>query len=117
MLYWENNKGAISTETGGMIMAIDLAKMPKLGFGLMRLPEKDGKIDLEQVCRMADAYLEAGLTYFDTAYVYHGGNSEKIVKEALVKRHPREAFTVATKLPAWSMKDKSDRDRIFEEQK
>ena len=82
-------------------MIIDLAKMPKLGFGLMRLPEQDGKIDLEQVCRMADAYLDAGLTYFDTAYVYHGGNSEKIVKEALVKRHPRESFTVATKLPAW----------------
>ena len=97
-------------------MSIDLNTMPKLGFGLMRLPEKDGAIDLAQVCRMADAYLDAGLTYFDTAYVYHGGNSEKIVKEALVKRHPREAFTVATKLPAWCMKEEADRDRIFNEQ-
>lgn len=97
-------------------MSIDLNKMPKLGFGLMRLPEKDGVIDLEQVCRMADAYLDAGLTYFDTAYVYHGGNSEKIVKEALVKRHPRDSFTVATKLPAWCMKEEADRDRIFNEQ-
>ena len=97
-------------------MSIDLNKMPKLGFGLMRLPEKDGAIDLTQVCRMVDAYLDAGLTYFDTAYVYHGGNSEKIVKEALVKRHPREAFTVATKLPAWCMKEEADRDRIFNEQ-
>ena len=97
-------------------MSIDLTKMPKLGFGLMRLPENDGKIDLEQVCRMADAYLDAGLTYFDTAYVYHGGNSEKIVKEALVKRHPREAFTVATKLPAWCLKSEADRDRVFNEQ-
>ena len=97
-------------------MSIDLNKMPKLGFGLMRLPEKDGVIDLEQVCRMADAYLDAGLTYFDTAYVYHGGNSEKIVREALVKRHPRDSFTVATKLPAWCMKEEADRDRIFNEQ-
>ena len=97
-------------------MSIDLTKMPKLGFGLMRLPEADGQIDLSQVCQMVDAYLDAGLTYFDTAYVYHGGNSEKIVKEALVKRHPRERFTVATKLPAWCMKEASDRDRIFNEQ-
>ncbi|MBQ3303068.1 MAG: aldo/keto reductase, partial [Clostridia bacterium] len=97
-------------------MSIDLNTMPKLGFGLMRLPEKDGVIDLEQVCRMTDIYLEAGLTYFDTAYVYHGGNSEKIVKEALTKRHPRDSFTVATKLPAWCMKEEADRDRIFNEQ-
>ena len=97
-------------------MSIDLTKMPKLGFGLMRLPEKDKKIDLEQVCRMVDAYLDAGLNYFDTAYVYHGGNSEKIVKEALVKRHPRDRFMVATKLPAWCMKKEADRDRIFNEQ-
>jgi len=97
-------------------MSIDLAKMPKLGFGLMRLPEKDGQIDLDQVCQMADAYLAAGLNYFDTAYVYHGGNSEKIVKEALAKRHPRDSFTVATKLPAWYMKVEADRDRILDEQ-
>ena len=97
-------------------MSIDLNKMPKLGFGLMRLPQKDGEIDLAQVCRMVDAYLDAGLTYFDMAYVYHGGNSEKIVREALAKRHPRNSFTVATKLPAWCMKEEADRDRIFHEQ-
>ena len=97
-------------------MSIDLDRMPKLGFGLMRLPEKDGAIDLAEVCQMADAYLAAGLNYFDTAYVYHGGNSEKIVKEALVKRHPRDSFMVATKLPAWCMKQEADRDRIFNEQ-
>ena len=97
-------------------MSIDLNRMPKLGFGLMRLPEQDGKIDLEEVCRMVDAYLAAGLNYFDTAYVYHGGNSEKIVKEALAKRHPRDSFMVATKLPSWCMKAEADRDRIFNEQ-
>lgn len=97
-------------------MSIDLNRMPRLGFGLMRLPEKDGKIDLEQVCQMVDAYLDAGLNYFDTAYVYHGGNSERIVREAIVRRHPRDRFMVATKLPAWCMKSEDDRDRIFREQ-
>ena len=97
-------------------MSIDLNRMPRLGFGMMRLPEQDGTIDLDRVCQMADAYLAAGLNYFDTAYVYHGGNSEKMVREALVKRHPRDSFTVATKLPAWCMKSEADRDRIFDEQ-
>ena len=97
-------------------MSIELSRMPKLGFGLMRLPETDGRIDLDQVCEMVDAYLAAGLNYFDTAYVYHGGHSEEIVKEALARRHPRESYTVATKLPAWCMQTEADRDRIFNEQ-
>ena len=65
---------------------------------------------------MVDAYMTAGLNYFDTAYVYHGGNSEKAIKEALVRRYPRNQFMLATKLPAWCMKEPSDRDRIFNEQ-
>ncbi len=97
-------------------MSIDLNKMPKLGFGLMRLPEKDGKVDITRVSDMVDAYMKAGMNYFDTAYVYHGGNSEKAIKEALVKRYPRESFMLATKLPAWCMKNEADRDRIFNEQ-
>ncbi len=97
-------------------MSIQLNTMPKLGFGLMRLPEKEGKIDIERVCHMVDAYMQAGMNYFDTAYVYHGGNSEKAIKEALVKRYPREQFMLATKLPAWCMKAPEDRDRIFNEQ-
>ena len=51
-------------------MSIDVSRMPKLGFGLMRLPEKDGKIDHEQVCSMIDKYMQAGMNYFDTAYIY-----------------------------------------------
>ncbi|MCR5596227.1 MAG: aldo/keto reductase [Lachnospiraceae bacterium] len=97
-------------------MSIDLSKMSKLGFGLMRLPEKDGVIDHEQVCHMVDAYLEAGLNYFDTAYVYHSGKSEVEAREALVKRHPRDSFMLATKLPAWEIKQASDVDRLFNEQ-
>ncbi|MBP8968362.1 MAG: aldo/keto reductase [Lachnospiraceae bacterium] len=97
-------------------MGIDLNKMPKLGFGLMRLPEKDGVIDHEHVCKMVDKYMEARMNYFDTAYVYHGGRSEVAAREALVKRYPREDFMVATKLPAWEVKKEEDIERIFNEQ-
>lgn len=88
----------------------------KLGFGLMRLPEKDGEIDYDHVCRMVDKYMDAGMNYFDTAYVYHSGKSEVAARECLVKRYPRDSFCLATKLPAWCMKTLDDRDRIFNEQ-
>ena len=97
-------------------MSVNVNEMPKLGFGLMRLPENNGQIEMDEVCRMVDAYLDAGLNYFDTAYVYHGGRSEVAAREALVKRHPRESFYLATKLPAWELKNEADRDRIFNEQ-
>ena len=74
---------------------------PKLGFGLMRLPKKGGKIDIEQTKQMVDLFMKAGLTYFDTAYVYDEGDSERAAKAALVDRYPRESFTLATKLCAW----------------
>lgn len=63
-------------------MSVDVTKMPKLGFGMMRLPEKDGELDLEQICKMVDAYLASGMNYFDTAYMYCGGKSESIVKKS-----------------------------------
>ena len=97
-------------------MSIDLSKMPKLGFGLMRLPEKDGAVDIEHVCRMVDKYMAAGMNYFDTAYVYHGGKSEVAAKEALVKRYDRDSFMLATKLPIWEVKKQEDVERIFSEQ-
>ena len=77
--------------------------VPKLGFGLMRLPKlADGKtIDIEQTKQMVDLFMDAGLTYFDTAYVYDGGESEKAAKAALVDRYPRESYTLCTKLCAW----------------
>ncbi|MCM1299693.1 MAG: aldo/keto reductase [[Eubacterium] siraeum] len=75
---------------------------PKLGFGLMRLPKlHSGKIDIEQTKQMVDLFMDAGLTYFDTAFVYDGGDSERAAKAALVDRYPRESFTLATKLCAW----------------
>lgn len=69
----------------------------KLGFGLMRLPKlEDGSIDVGQTCQMVDEFLDAGFTYFDTAYVYPG--SEDAARKALVERHPRDSYTLATKL-------------------
>lgn len=90
----------------------------KLGFGLMRLPLKeDGvTIDTERTAAMADEFLKKGFTYFDTAYGYHGGESERALKKAVIERHPRESFTVATKLPAWMIKEKADVDKIFNDQ-
>lgn len=95
---------------------IEPETMSKLGFGLMRLPQIDDAIDLERVKHMVDDYMQAGLNYFDTAYVYHGGTSETAAREAVVKRYPRDSFYLATKLPAWAMKTEDDRDRIFNEQ-
>lgn len=81
----------------------------KLGFGLMRLPEKDGKTDIEQVKTMVDMFMDSGFNYFDTAFVYGGGESERVAKEALVDRYPRESFQLATKLPLF------DKDATLEE--
>lgn len=92
----------------------------KLGFGLMRLPLSDsndpGAIDLEETKKMVDAFLERGFTYFDTAWMYCGFKSENAAKEALVDRHPRDSYTLATKLHAGFLQSKEDRDRIFNEQ-
>lgn len=75
--------------------------IPKLGFGLMRLPRlEDGEtIDLEQTKQMVDAFLQAGGTYFDTARAY--GESENAIRQALVERYPRDSFQLATKNAAW----------------
>ena len=71
----------------------------KLGFGLMRLPKlEDGSIDIEQTKTMADMFIEAGGTYFDTAFVYDRGGSEEAFRKAVVERYPRESYTIATKL-------------------
>jgi len=92
----------------------------KLGFGCMRLPlanpEDYADIDMEQFKKMVDTFLEKGFTYFDTAYMYHGMKSEEALKEALVKRHDRSKFTVATKLPIVFLKKVEDQERIFNEQ-
>ena len=73
----------------------------RLAFGLMRLPKNpDGSIDIPQVAEMADRFIAAGGTYFDTAFVYDGGESEKAFRAAVADRYPRDAYTLATKLNA-----------------
>ena len=79
------------------------------GFGLMRLPKTGETIDIPQVSAMVDRFLEAGFTYFDTAYVYDG--SEEAARKALVERHPRESYTLATKLNAGAARDEADAKR------
>ena len=94
--------------------------MKKLGFGTMRLPlfnPDDSKtIDHEQFKKMADLFLERGFTYFDTAYPYHEEHSEPAVREALVKRHPRDSFLLADKMPIIRVTCPEDYPRYFEEQ-
>lgn len=74
-------------------------EIKKLGFGLMRLPKNDSVIDVEQVKKMVDRFMEEGFTYFDTAWAYDG--SEDAIRQALVERYPRESFQLATKNAAW----------------
>ena len=75
-------------------------KIPKLGFGLMRLPQTDGVIDIEQVKKMADHFFANGFTYCDTAYVYGAdGASERAAKAAIVDRYPARASSWPTSSP------------------
>lgn len=81
----------------------------KLGFGFMRLPKRaDGSFDMDQVKTMVDHFMEEGFTYFDTAYVYDDGASERALKESLVDRYPRESFVVATKMCAWQQAEDAE---------
>lgn len=96
-----------------------MSEIKKLGFGLMRLPQRSGDatdIDLEQFKQMVDLFLERGFTYFDTSYVYHNGASESAIREALVKRHPRESFLLVSKFPTFQMPAEDQVEAIFQEQ-
>lgn len=93
--------------------------MIDLGFGFMRLPINNNDysdIDIEQVKEMVDKYIAAGYNYFDTGYGYHDGNSEKAIKEAIIKRYPREDVLIADKLPLYELTKESDIEAIFNEQ-
>jgi len=82
--------------------------MVDLGFGAMRLP------DDKETAEMVDYYLDSGFNYFDTAWIY--GGSEERLKRTLVKRHSRDKFVVANKLPPWEVQNHKDCDKLFEEQ-
>ena len=87
-----------------------------LGFGCMRFPTtKEGKIDEPEAERMLDKAIAEGVNYIDTAYPYHGGESELVVGRVL-KKYDRNSFYLATKLPCWEVHKTEDIDRLFQEQ-
>lgn len=92
-------------------------KNRNLGFGLMRLPQHSPEptdIDMEQLNEMVDTFLQAGFTYFDTSWAYHNGGSETAIRECLVKRHPRDSFLLASKLPTFAITKESEVEEIFQ---
>lgn len=92
--------------------------MKNLGFGMMKLPVFSGPTDFdyEQMNAMVDEFLAAGFTYFDTSYVYHNGKSEEATRKAVVERHPRESYTVATKFPTFMMIPEEKIEDTFQSQ-
>lgn len=90
----------------------------KLGFGMMRLPTLSSPTDFDynQLFQMVDEYLAAGFTYFDTSFVYHNGKSEEAVRKAVIERHQRNAFTIATKFPTFNLVPENKIDSVFETQ-
>jgi len=91
-------------------------KLSLLGFGAMRLPTlPDGTVDAKQTGEMVDYAMAHGVNYFDTAWPYHSGESERVVGEAL-KKYPRETWYLATKYPGHQISSKYDPAAIFEKQ-
>ena len=87
-----------------------------LGFGCMRFPlNPDGSICEEEAEKMVDTAIQAGVTYIDTAYPYHNGDSEPFLGRIL-KKYNRKDYFLATKLPIWNVKTLDDAKRLFDEQ-
>ena len=94
--------------------------MKKLGFGFMRLPLRNtddySSVDVDKVKKMVDQFMAHGFTYFDTAAPYHGGQSEVALREALVKRYPRSAYTITDKLSLFMLKSEAEFQPFFDAQ-
>ncbi len=86
-----------------------------LGFGCMRMPEKDGKIEEEKTTQQIHLAIDSGVNYLDTAWPYHSGKSELFLGRAL-KGGYREKVKIATKLPSWMINSREDMDRFLDEQ-
>ena len=94
-------------------------KLSSLGFGTMRLPTKgqngDTPIDEEETAKMVEYAIKNGVNYFDTAYGYHSGESEKVIGKILNK-YPRDSYYLATKFPGYDISNMDKVEEIFEEQ-
>ena len=88
----------------------------KLGFGFMRLPMIDDKVDIEHTQKMVDLFMEKGFNYFDTAHTYINGQSQKVLKECLTSKYPRDSYIIADKLSAWCFEKEEDIRPLFESQ-
>ena len=86
------------------------------GFGCMRLPMKNGRVDYEEFCQMADAFINAGFNYFDTAHGYIGGQSETAIRDCVTKRYDRSKFLLTNKLTDPYFKKQQDIRPFFEQQ-
>lgn len=96
---------------------LDMENIKKnFGFGCMRLPMKDGEIDLAETSRMVDYFLEQGFNYFDTAHGYLQGRSETALKACLTSRHPRDSYILTDKLTGTFFKTEADIRPFFQSQ-
>ncbi len=93
-------------------------KLSALGMGCMRLPVRNGDyndIDRDLVRQMVAYALDKGVNYFDTAWGYHNGNSEKVIGEVLAE-YPRDSFYLASKFPGYDLNNIDKVEEIFESQ-
>ena len=86
------------------------------GFGCMRLPMKDGEVDVDEMNRMVDAFLDAGFNYFDTAHGYLQGKSETALRTCLTERYPRSSYILTDKLTENFFDSEEDIRPLFESQ-
>ena len=86
------------------------------GFGCMRLPVLDGRVDRTAFCRMIDRFMERGFNYFDTARMYHSGDSEVALGECLCARYPRESYFLVDKLTGHYFNTEEEVRPLFEDQ-
>ena len=110
----------VTTQTKKLVEKVSTKKFKNLdisviGFGLMRLPQKNGEPDIAATQEMVDYAMEHGINYYDTAWFYHGGKSELAAGEVL-KKYPRNSYYLADKMPLRILKDKSEVIPTFEEQ-
>ena len=99
---------------------MNITEQKKLGFGMMRLPllDQDDRtsLDIPAIQQMVDEYMAKGFNYFDTAWMYHNGKSERLVKECLIGKYPRDSYTVTDKLPDYILGPHRSPQQVFEKQ-